>query len=204
MQRIITPESLVIVGLTPLLAMTQSLLSAVVAGLLVALVTVPGLAAIHLLRALVPVRQRWLAATLLVAMFVGIMDRLVAVFMPDLHQLFGLYLPVLVVVPLCLLVPAEIAYSTDTVTPAAWQTVRLCLIYLAMMSMVGMLRELAAGGMLFQDSEMITGTDFSIALAGGGMAMVAETAGALILIGLLLAVINRYRDRQTVHSTMSG
>lgn len=183
MQRTITPESLVIAGLTPLLAMTHSLLSAVVAGLLIALVTVLGVAALHLLRALVPARQRWPAAALLVAMFVGIMDRLVAVFIPDLHQQFGLYLPVLVAVPLCLLLPAEIAYNADTGMAAARQSLRLCLIYPVIMVVVGLLRELAAGG------EMV---------------MIAETAGALILVGLLLAAINRYRGRRTVRSNMTG
>ena len=182
-----SPELVILAGITPLLAMTQSALSGFFAGVFMIFIMLATTVISYMARPWVPHTRKWLVIMLIAATMVGISERLLESLLPELHQIYGLYLPLLTMVPLCSILPAENAFNTGFIV-AMTRTGRICLVYFPVIFLFGCLRELMVSGSLFTDSALILGGDYSFQLIPLSMAILSQVSGALLLAGLLLAM----------------
>lgn len=184
---------LTVAALTPLLALTNSLLLAAAAGLLTGIIMVLVTLLVSLSCSLVAAQQRWLVAGLIAAVVTGISGRLLSVYFLDLYEQLGIYLAVLVAVPATSILAAEFALKSGP-RVACVTSMRSAVMLFGLFCVFGIVRELLAHGGLLMDSAVLMGTDVSLRVASG-LPLLSETAGALMIAGLLLAAVQATRTR---------
>jgi len=168
--------------------MTHTALTGLFAGLIifVLMITTPCLS--HLVKPFVLHEQKWLAIILIAAILVGISSRIVEALSPELHHIFGIYLPLLVVVPVCSVMPTECVFK-QKFTDGMKQAGKTALIYFLTILLFGCLREFIISGTLLSDSAQILGRDYSVALVTWNIALVSGVSGTLLLAGVLMALL---------------
>ena len=176
------------IGLCPVLAVTVSALNGLSMGLATTLVLICSSALISLLKNLIPAKVRIPAFIIVIATFVTIVDLVMHAYLPDLHSVLGLFIP-LIVVNCIVLGRAEAFAAKHSVLRSAVDGIGMGLGFTWALTLLGAIRELLGSGSLF------------------GMALLPEGAttlgimslppGAFITLGLLMAMMNMITARQT-------
>lgn len=91
------PTFRLLIGLCPTLAVTTSAINGMSMGLATAFVLLCSSALISLLKNVIPGKVRIPAYIIVIATFVTIVDLVMNAYMPDLHQVLGLFIPLIVV-----------------------------------------------------------------------------------------------------------
>lgn len=175
------------IGLCPVLAVTVSALNGLSMGLATTLVLICSSALISLLKNLIPAKVRIPAFIIVIATFVTIVDLVMHAYLPDLHSVLGLFIP-LIVVNCIVLGRAEAFAAKHSVLRSAVDGIGMGLGFTWALTLLGAIRELLGSGSLF------------------GMALLPEGAttlgimslppGAFITLGLLIAMMNMITARQ--------
>lgn len=175
------------IGLCPVLAVTVSALNGLSMGLATTLVLICSSALISLLKNLIPAKVRIPAFIIVIATFVTIVDLVMHAYLPDLHSVLGLFIP-LIVVNCIVLGRAEAFAAKHSVLRSAVDGIGMGLGFTWALTLLGAIRELLGSGSLF------------------GMALLPEGAttlgimslppGAFITLGLLMAMMNMITARQ--------
>lgn len=175
-------------GLTPVLAVGDTVLRAVAAGAALA-------AVLALAEALMAAGRRWVApeawilqCALVAGVAAAIVARLLAAWNHPLHAALGPYLPALAASALVFDRAAGVA-ARSTVALALADAARHALAILVAAALLGAVRELAAYGTLFGDLALIAG-DGAATAPPRGLAIAALPAGGLLAAGLLAAARN--------------
>ena len=179
-----------LLGLCPLLALTHSLLKALTIGLLLLLVSLLSACLGSLLRATIFWRFKPIYFALLASLSTIVCVNAVGILFPLLVDTLGVY--ALLLAANCLVIAqlqevAEHAPLPNVVSRVMKDGVWI-LLFLAVIATI---RELGAFGRLFHDIAIIHNLPV-INEVSRGLSMLADPAGAFIVLALLLALINVY------------
>ena len=142
------PVLVLVLGTCPALAMSSSVLSGVGMGIAATFVLICSNAAISALRRVIPDKVRIPAYITLIASFVTAVQLLVEAFLPDLYDVLGIYLP-LIVVNCIILGRAEMYASKNTVFDSVLDGLGMGLGFTLALLLMGTIREVLGNGTWF-------------------------------------------------------
>lgn len=186
-----------LLGLCPLLAVTTSLVNGLALGLATLIVVVLSSTAVSLLRSVLVPGIRVPLFLLLIAAIVTCVDLLTNAVLDELHEALGLFIP-LIVTNCGLIAQAETVASRRPVWFALLSAVSTGLGFLAVLTLLGALREVLGSGTLFAGIENLAGfgsTWLTVDVPLRGALVAILPPGAFFGMALLLALRNRLMER---------
>lgn len=165
----------VMLGLCPTLAVTTSAINGVGMGLATSFVLLGSNLLISSLRKAIPFRIRIPSYIVIIATFVTITDLMMHAYLPQLHKALGLFIP-LIVVNCIILGRAEAFASRHPVVNSTMDALGMGVGFTLALVILGSIRQLIG--------------------SGGGMIIMLLPPGALLTIGLLLALANSIARRK--------
>ncbi|WP_019613031.1 electron transport complex subunit E [Psychromonas ossibalaenae] len=188
------PGIVQLLGLCPLLAVSNTLTNALGLGLATLFVLVASNSLISLIRNHVPKAIRIPVFVMIIASLVSCIQLLMNAFIYELYLSLGIFIPL--IVTNCIIIGrAEAFASKNSISHAAFDGLMMGLGFSAVLVLLGASREILAQGTLFDGIETLLGdwaqfltitlyhTDTSFLLA-------ALPPGAFIIMGLIIAVKN--------------
>jgi electron transport complex protein RnfE len=194
-----------LLGLCPLLAVTTSLVNGLALGLATLIVVVLSSTALSLLRGVLVPGIRIPLFLLLIAAIVTCVDLLTNAVLDELHEALGLFIP-LIVTNCGLVAQAETVASRRPVWFALLSALSLGIGFLAVLTLLGALRELLGSGTLFAGIENLAGigsTWLTVDVPIRGALVAILPPGAFFGMALLLALRNRLTERGTASAPTS-
>jgi electron transport complex protein RnfE len=178
-----------LLGLCPLLAVSHNAVNALALGLASLIALTASAAAVSALRQLLDRPIRLPGFLLLIASIVTAIELLMHAFLPALHAVLGLFLP-LIVTNCLLLGRAEAFASRQPLSPALLDGLFMGLGFLAVLVALGMLRELLGHGSLFAGAGRLLGwPGLELRIEGfRGLLLAALPPGAFLALALLVAL----------------
>jgi electron transport complex protein RnfE len=187
-----------LLGLCPLLAVTTSVVNGITLGLATAVVLIATNTLVSLMRrALVPVARIPLFV-LIIASLVTSIDLLMNALLFDLHEILGIFIP-LIITNCAVLAQAETIASREPVWRAALAGLGAGIGTCAVLAALGALREIAGSGTLFAGMSMLFGeaaNAWPITLPFDGMLVAILPPGAFFGLAVLIALRNWSIDRR--------
>lgn len=181
------PTFRLMIGLCPTLAVTTSAINGMSMGLATAFVLVCSSALISLLKNIIPDKVRIPAFIIVIATFVTIVDLYMNAYLPDLHQVLGLFIP-LIVVNCIVLGRAEAFASKNTVIASAFDGLGMGLGFTWSLTLIGGIREILGAGSIFGYQLLPEGATT--------IGIMTLPPGGFITLGLLIAAMNMVANRQ--------
>lgn len=181
------PTFRLLIGLCPTLAVTTSAINGMSMGLATAFVLLCSSALISLLKNIIPGKVRIPAFIIVIATFVTIVDLVMHAYLPDLHSVLGLFIP-LIVVNCIVLGRAEAFASKNSVLRSAIDGLGMGLGFTWALTLLGSIREVFGAGSIFGVSFLKEGTTT--------LGIMSLPPGAFITLGILIAVMNMISARQ--------
>ncbi|WP_346797909.1 electron transport complex subunit E [Halomonas sp. Bachu 37] len=187
------PALVQLLGLCPLLAVSNSVVNSLGLALATLLVMVGTGTAVSLIRHQVPASVRLPAYVMIIAAFVTCAELLMAAYTYALYQILGIFIP-LIVTNCAILGRADAFASRNPVLPAATDGLMMGLGFGLVLVTLGALREALGQGTLFSSMELLLG-----AQASGWEIVLVENyqflffvlpPGAFFVAGLLIALKN--------------
>ncbi len=181
------PVLRLVLGTCPTLATSTSVESAIGMGLAATVVLVCSNIVISALRKVIPSKVRIPAYVVIIAGFVSIVQMLVKAFLPQIDEMLGVYLP-LIVVNCIILGRAEAFASKNTVLYSAVDGLGMGVGFTAALLLMGGIRELIGAG-------SIAGfTIFPEAIPP--MTIFVLAPGGFFVFGILIALANKVAERK--------
>jgi electron transport complex protein RnfE len=174
------------IGLCPVLAVTTSAINGLSMGAATTFVLVCSSALISLLKKVIPDKVRIPAYIIVIATFVTIVDLVMHAYMPDLHSVLGLFIP-LIVVNCIVLGRAEAFAAKNTVVRSAVDGLGMGLGFTWALTLLGSIREILGAGSIFGKALVAEGATT--------LGIMALPPGAFITLGILMAVMNMISAR---------
>jgi len=171
-----------VLGLCPAIAISTSLVNAVGMGASVAFVLICSNILISALRNFIPDKVRIPCYIVVIAMFVTVVDMMMKAFMPGLNDALGIFIP-LIVVNCIILARAETFASKNGIKEAAMDGAGMSLGFTLALMMISFVRELLGSGTLF--GVRVLPPEYP------DVVMFALAPGGFIILGLLLALVNK-------------
>ena len=181
------PTFRLLIGLCPTLAVTTSAINGMAMGLATAFVLVCSSALISLLKRLIPDKVRIPAYIIVIATFVTIVDLVMHAYLPELHSVLGLFIP-LIVVNCIVLGRAEAFASKNSMIRSAVDGLGMGLGFTWALTLLGSIREIFGAGSIFGYALLPEGATT--------LGIMSLPPGAFITLGILLAVTNMISARQ--------
>jgi electron transport complex protein RnfE len=182
-----------LLGLCPLLAVTTTVVNGLALGLATLIVVVLTSTIVSLLRGVLIPSIRIPLFVVLVAAVVTCVDLLTHAVLDELHEALGIFLA-LIVTNCGLVAQAETVASRRPVWFALLSALSTGFGFLAVLTLLGALRELLGSGTLFAGVETLAGdgsTWLTLELPFGGALVAILPPGAFFGMALLLALRNR-------------
>jgi len=162
------PGLVQMLGLCPLLAVSNTLENALTLGLATLLTLLVSNGLISALRFHLQPETRIIVYVLVIASVVSLIDLLMQAFQPELHRVLGLFIPL--IVTNCMIIGrAEIFASRQALTPSLIDALAMGIGFILVLALLGFLRE---------------------QLARHGALIAVLPPGAFFLLGLLVALKN--------------
>ncbi|MFN3237504.1 MAG: electron transport complex subunit E [Pseudomonadales bacterium] len=201
------PAMVQMLGLCPLLAVSNSAINGMVLGVLTILVLVCSNTLISLLRGALNDTTRLPCQILIIASFVTLADILLQVISFELHQRIGLFVA-LIVTNCAILGRAEAFARKNSVAYAAFDGLMMGLGFFAAIVILSCLREIFGQGTLLAGAELIFGqaaATWQIEMPFDGILLAVLPPGAFILFGLMIAgknwIDSKIEQRQTIRNS---
>lgn len=178
-----------LLGLCPLLAVSNSAVNALGLGIATVLALTCTGAAIALLRRLTRQEVRIPAFVMVIAAVVTSIELAMHAWLPDLHRVLGLFLP-LIVTNCAIMARAEAFASRNDPLRAALDGMAVGTGFLAVLLLLGGVRELLGQGSLFAGAGALLGLPAIELHSEGyrGLLLALLPPGAFILLALLIAL----------------
>lgn len=181
------PTFRIMIGLCPVLAVTTEAINGIGMGLATTFVLVCSSALVSLLRKVIPEKVRIPAYIVVIATFVTIVDLFMNAYLPDLHQVLGLFIP-LIVVNCIVLGRAEAFASKNSVVSSILDGLGMGLGFTWALTVLAAVRELLGSGSIF---------GWKLAADGATtIGVMSLPPGAFITLGILMALMNMIAARQ--------
>lgn len=184
----------VLLGLCPLLAVTNTVVNAIGLGLATTLTLVASNLAVSLARRSLRPEIRIPAYVVIIASVVTTIQLLMQAWFYDLYRVLGIFIP-LIVTNCAIIGRAEAFASRHRPVPAMVDGLATGLGFLLALVALGALREVAGRGTLFSEAQLMFGTlgkSLELTLVPGhpGFLLALLPPGAFIGLGLLVAARN--------------
>ena len=177
------PTFVLLLGMCPTLGTTSSALNGMSMGLATTFVLVCSNVVISLIKNLIPDMVRIPAFIVVIASFVTALQMCMQAFVPDIYATLGLFIP-LIVVNCIILGRAEAFASKNGVVPSFFDGVGLGLGFTIALTVLGAVREILGTGKIF--GLEVWPEDY-------GMLMFVLAPGAFIVLGYLIAIVNKLK-----------
>ena len=177
------PTFVLLLGMCPTLGTTSSALNGMSMGLATTFVLVCSNVVISLIKNLIPDMVRIPAFIVVIASFVTALQMCMQAFVPDIYVTLGLFIP-LIVVNCIILGRAEAFASKNGVVPSFFDGVGMGLGFTIALTVLGAVREILGTGKIF--GLEVWPEDY-------GMLMFVLAPGAFIVLGYLIAIVNKLK-----------
>ena len=177
------PTFVLLLGMCPTLGTTSSALNGMSMGLATTFVLVCSNVVISLIKNLIPDMVRIPAFIVVIASFVTALLMCMQAFVPDIYATLGLFIP-LIVVNCIILGRAEAFASKNGVVPSFFDGVGMGLGFTIALTVLGAVREILGTGKIF--GLEVWPEDY-------GMLMFVLAPGAFIVLGYLIAIVNKLK-----------
>ncbi|MCG2580848.1 MAG: electron transport complex subunit E [Marinobacter sp.] len=203
------PALVQVLGLCPLLAVTSTVVNAIGLGLATLMVLMGSNLAVSLIRNFVSESVRLPAFVMIIASFVTCAELLMQAFTYELYQILGIFIP-LIVTNCAILGRADAFASKNGPVPALLDGVMMGLGFLAVLIVLGAMRELIGQGTLFTDMDLLLGpmaADWGMRPLENypDMLFMVLPPGAFVGLGLLIAlknsIDNQIKERRSAQVT---
>lgn len=200
------PALVQLLGLCPLLAVTNTVINGLGLGLATILTLVASNGLISLLRNQIPDEARLPVFVMIIASIVTIIELSMNAWFHDLYIILGIFIP-LIVTNCSIIGRAEAFAARNSVGPALLDGLMMGIGFTAVLVVLGGMRELIGQGTLFSQAELMFGDiakNFTITVIDDyrGFLLALLPPGAFIGLGLIVALKNvidtRLSKQQTV------
>ncbi|WNC70131.1 electron transport complex subunit E [Thalassotalea nanhaiensis] len=193
------PGLVQLLGLCPLLAVTNTLTNAIGLGLATLLVLVCSNATVSAIRQWVPKEVRIPIFVLIIAAFVTCVQLLMNAFTYGLYQSLGIFLP-LIVTNCAIIGRAEAYASKNPVKQASFDGLMMGLGFAFVLMTLGAIREILGQGTLFDGAELLLGNwatvlRIEVFSFDSKFLLAILPPGAFIAMGFLIAAKNSIDSR---------
>ena len=193
------PALVQLLGLCPLLAVTSTVVNAIGLGLATLVVLIGANIAVSLIRNYVTDAVRLPAFVMIIASFVTSIELIMQAYTYELYQILGIFIP-LIVTNCAILGRADSFAARNPVIPSALDGLMMGLGFMAVLVILGAMREVIGQGTLFSDMQLLLGdvavnwkievfTDYPDVL------FAILPPGAFIGLGLLIALKNSWDEK---------
>jgi electron transport complex protein RnfE len=176
------PILVLVLGCCPTLATTSSCLNGLGMGIATTFVLLGSNVVISLLSGVIPDKVRIPAFIVIIASFVTIVDLVMQAYVPELYETLGIFIP-LIVVNCIVLGRAEAFASKNSVWTSFIDGAGMGLGFTMALGILGAIREITGSGSIF-------GYKF---IQGDGILVFVLAPGAFIVLGYMIAFMNRIR-----------
>jgi len=189
----------VLLGLSPLLAVTNTVINGLALGLATMLTLMLSNFFVSLLRGLLQPEMRILAFVLIIASVVTGIDLLMQAFFYDLYRALGIFIP-LIVANCAIIMRAEVFAAKNGPLPSIVDGFATGLGFIITLVLLGALRELTGLGTLLSGAKMLLGdwaSGFVLTIIPNhpGFLLAMLPPGAFIGLALLIAARNAWQAR---------
>jgi len=178
------PVFVLLLGLCPTLGVTSTAINGLGMGLATTFVLIGSNVVVSLVKNFIPDKVRIPAFIVIIASFVTIVEIVMQAYMPALFDQLGLFIP-LIVVNCIVLGRAEAFASKETVGSSAIDGLGMGLGFSFALTLLGGVREMLGSGAIFNFKFM----------EGDGMLVFVLAPGAFIVLGYLIAIINKINKK---------
>jgi len=191
----------VLLGLCPLLAVTNTVINGLALGLATLLTLMLSNVAVSLLRGLLRPEIRIPAFVLIIASVVTAIELLMHAFFYDLYRVLGIFIP-LIVTNCAIIGRAEAFASRNRVLPSLLDGFATGLGFCITLVLLGAIREVLGHGTLLSGAQMLLGDrglhlQITVIPHYPGFLLALLPAGAFISLALLIAARNAWQIRST-------
>ena len=199
------PALVQLLGLCPLLAVTNSFVNALGLGIVTTFVLVAANALVSLTRNHVNADVRLPTFVMIIAALVTVAELLMQAMTYELYQILGIFIP-LIVTNCAILGRAEAFACKNNIGPAMLDGLAMGVGFMLVLLLLGAMREVLGQGTLFADMDLIFGavaSNWQLTLMDDyqGFLFAILPPGAFIGMGLLIAAKNlidaKLQERQT-------
>ncbi|MDT8370974.1 MAG: electron transport complex subunit E [Gammaproteobacteria bacterium] len=199
------PALVQLLGLCPLLAVTNTTINGLGLGLATILTLVASNGLVSLLRQHIPDEARLPVFMLIIASIVTIIELSMNAWFHELYVILGIFIP-LIVTNCAITGRAEAFASRNPVGPAIVDGLMMGLGFTAVLVLLGSMRELIGQGTLFSEAHLMFGDaarQFTIVIFEDyrGFLIALLPPGAFIGLGLIVALKNVIDARQKAQET---
>lgn len=180
------PTFVLLLGMCPTLATTSSALNGLGMGVATMFVLICSNAFISLLKNLIPDGVRIPCYVVVIASFVTILQMLMQAYLPELYRTLGIFIP-LIVVNCIILGRAEAFAAKNNVLASLCDGLGTGLGFTLALTLLGVIREILGKGTFF---------GIVILPSSSNMLLFVLAPGAFITLGLLIAVVNSFRNKK--------
>lgn len=177
------PVFVLLLGMCPTLGVSSSAINGLGMGLATTFVLVMANLVVSLVKNQIPDKVRIPSFIVIIATFVTIVELVMQAYLPALFESLGLFIP-LIVVNCIVLGRAEAFASKNNVISSVVDGLGMGLGFAFALTLLGSIREILGSGRLF---------DFVIFPEDYVMLLFVLAPGAFIVLGYLIALINRFK-----------
>ena len=177
------PIFVLLLGMCPTLGTTSKALTGFSMGLATTFVLICSNTVISLLKNMIPDKVRIPAYIIVIASFVTVVEMMMQAYIPVLFDSLGLFIP-LIVVNCIVLGRAEAFASKNNVFHSIFDGIGMGLGFTLALTLLGTVRELLGTGKIF---------NFPLYPESYGILIMVLAPGAFIVLGYLIAIINKLR-----------
>ena len=197
-----------LLGLCPLLAVTNNVTNAISLGLATTFVLVASNLSVSLFRNHIRKEVRIPIFVLLIASFVTVVDLIMQSFFYDMYLILGIFVP-LIVTNCAILARAEAFASKNTWDKSVIDGLMMGVGFSIVLVLLGVMREIIGSGTLFDQADLIfgdLGSSLKVTLFDQyqGTLIALLPPGAFIGLGLIVALKNLIDSRQMVPQTVAN
>ncbi len=181
------PVLVLVLGTCPTLALTSSVISAFCMGIAATIVLVCSNVVISLLRKIIPDVVRIPCYIVVIATFVTAVQMLMQAFLPELYELMGVYLA-LIVVNCIILARAEMFARNNGVLDSALDGAGMGLGFLIALVAMALIREVFGAGTI----TLLPDYTVSIPILNRyNIPVLTQAPGGFLVFGILIAIVNK-------------
>lgn len=173
-------------SLCPAVAVTTTVMNGIILGVAVAAVQILSSLTVAVARNLIHPRVRIPVYTIIIAVWVSVIDMVLAAFFPALYAQVGLYIKLIVAFAI-IISRLEVFASRQPLIPTFWDAVGMGLGFLIALVVIGAFREVLGNGSIL---------GFRL-VPGKPLLFFALPAGGFFSIALLMALMNRIERQVT-------
>jgi len=178
------PIFVLILGMCPTLATTNSAINGMSMGLATLFVLFGSNVAVSLLKNIIPDKVRIPAYVVVIATFVSVAEMLIHAYFPVIYDSLGIFIP-LIVVNCIVLGRAEAFAAKNTVFSSALDGIGMGLGFTFALTLLGVVRELLGTGKVF--GQIVFPDSY-------GALIFVLAPGAFIALGYLIAIMNKTKS----------